>query len=609
MLHFFMFLCVCRFMPVMETSAHDVASSIFKAKNADISLATSSEETFTSSSSPPSSPSSPSSYEPPSGSEAAPYIGQVFPSDEVAYNFYKNFARSRGFAIRRQKVTRKRGSYEEFISSRYFLCHRAGSPVQKVDDNKVQRCRCGAGMGIKRLLSGDSRWVVIHFSNIHNHELIDQEKLSFLSAYRKITENDKNRIAILAKAGIGVRQILRCLELEHGVELGCLPFSEKDVRNFIQSIKVVINENGQDLLGQCSNAFLFSRENRSSSNQIDLQVQRLQLIASDIIMEFRKSSVDFELVRDELVKVRDLVKRLQSKSDSTSRVAANSLVLSGTDSYVNGISLISGFNPFQVVANGRLVGKNDEEGMKPAKKPRYCKVPSCGQTGHDSRNCPMRKVAQVELGVQNSVSSSSAKKPRYCKVPSCGQIGHDSRNCPMKKPPQLELCSQTSLRYCNSCGQSGHDSRNCPMKRAAIQLQIGSQAPVSLVHNPAQFSGDGTPLSEKSNGDSDSAKKPRYCKVPSCGQTGHDSRNCPMKRASESIFGLQPAISLMQNRIQTSIQGPSTDGILKVVSESLKKPRCCKVPNCGQTGHDSRNCPLKRVVESEILMQPLNKMD
>ncbi|KAK1406543.1 hypothetical protein QVD17_12753 [Tagetes erecta] len=59
---------------------------------------------------------------------------------------------------------------------------------------------------------------------------------------------------MFAKTGISVQQMMRLLELEKCVEPGYLPFTEKDVRNLLQSFrKVELEDESIDLLGMCRN--------------------------------------------------------------------------------------------------------------------------------------------------------------------------------------------------------------------------------------------------------------------------------------------------------------------------------------------------------------------
>ncbi|KAH0731821.1 hypothetical protein KY289_003009 [Solanum tuberosum] len=148
------------------------------------------------------------------------------------------------------------------LTRRYFVCHRAGNtPVKAANDSKPQRnrkssrCGCQAYMWISKTTDlGVPEWRVTGFMNHHNHELLEPNQVRFLPAYRSISDADRSRILMFAKTGISVQQMMRLMELEKGVEPGYLPFTEKDVRNLLQSFRKVDPEDESiDLLRMCRN--------------------------------------------------------------------------------------------------------------------------------------------------------------------------------------------------------------------------------------------------------------------------------------------------------------------------------------------------------------------
>ncbi|KAH6813869.1 FAR1-related sequence 11 [Perilla frutescens var. frutescens] len=193
--------------------------------------------------------------------DAIPYIGQRFVTHDAAYEFYSEFAKRCGFSIRRHRTEGKDG-VGKGLTRRYFVCHRAGNtPVKNSNDNKPQRnrkssrCGCQAYMRISKSTElGVPEWRVTGFANHHNHELLEPNQVRFLPAYRTISESDKNRILMFVKTGISVQQMMRLLELEKCIEPGYLPFTEKDVRNLLQSFRKVDPEDESiDLLKMCRN--------------------------------------------------------------------------------------------------------------------------------------------------------------------------------------------------------------------------------------------------------------------------------------------------------------------------------------------------------------------
>lgn len=178
----------------------------------------------------------------------APYVGMVFKRDEDAFEYYCNFARKNGFSVRKE---RSRLSPQLGVYKRDFVCYRAGfAPARKKQtgeqqrDRKSVRCGCDAKMYLsKEVVDGVSQWFVVQFSNVHNHELLEDDQVRLLPAYRKIHEMDQERILLLSKAGFPIHRIVKILELEKGIHGGQLPFLERDVRNFVQNRKKAVQEN------------------------------------------------------------------------------------------------------------------------------------------------------------------------------------------------------------------------------------------------------------------------------------------------------------------------------------------------------------------------------
>lgn len=74
---------------------------------------------------------------------------------------------------------------------------------------------------------------------------------------------------------------------------------------------------------------------------------------------------------------------------------------------------------------------------------------SCGETGHNSRNCPHR------MGVGRPVS----RKPYQCG--GCGGLGHNQRTCPKNKG-ESTAHTRPSPGTCMLCDDNGNDSSGTP---------------------------------------------------------------------------------------------------------------------------------------------------
>ncbi|KAK4750376.1 hypothetical protein SAY87_027825 [Trapa incisa] len=188
-----------------------------------------------------------------------PFIGQRFVSQDAAYEFYCSFAKQCGFSIRRHR-TRGKDGVGRGVTRRDFTCHRGGFPQLKPSEDgklmrnrKSSRCGCQAFMRIVKRADFDvPEWRVTGFNNIHNHELLKTNEMNVVPSSCIISADDKGRICLYAKAGMSVRQMLRLMELEKGIKLGSLPFTEVDVRNLLQSFRNVDRDHdATDLLKMC----------------------------------------------------------------------------------------------------------------------------------------------------------------------------------------------------------------------------------------------------------------------------------------------------------------------------------------------------------------------
>ncbi|XP_043718728.1 protein FAR1-RELATED SEQUENCE 11-like isoform X3 [Telopea speciosissima] len=180
-------------------------------------------------------------------------IGQVFRDPDEAFAEYVRFAKKRGYAVRKQR-TYHRDWGDKGVYRRDFVCHRAGSGERKGDGEEATgnekrtrrsiRCNCQAHMYICAIRNGDGYlWEVRGFSDEHTHDLLNQNEVRHLAAYRFISDHFKNRLLTLDKARVPVKEMMTLLENEQDVEVGGLPFNVRDARNFLNAHKTISQKN------------------------------------------------------------------------------------------------------------------------------------------------------------------------------------------------------------------------------------------------------------------------------------------------------------------------------------------------------------------------------
>ncbi|RYR37899.1 hypothetical protein HN51_028861 [Arachis hypogaea] len=161
------------------------------------------------------------------------FVDQVFKTEEEAYAAYKQFARLRGFGVRRGDVARIKG----VLVRRDFFCHRQGTRHDKhydcperVREEKLEsRTGCTAKLKIY-LDAQDHVWKVRKIDDIHNHPLATSMFNHLLPSHRSLSESDKAQVDSLKKFGIATSKIMAYMAGQSG-GYGMLRFTKRDLYN------------------------------------------------------------------------------------------------------------------------------------------------------------------------------------------------------------------------------------------------------------------------------------------------------------------------------------------------------------------------------------------
>lgn len=136
-----------------------------------------------------------------------PQDDMEFESNEVAYEFYKEYAKSVGFGTAKLSSRRSRAS-KEFIDAK-FSCIRYGNKQQSddaINPRPSPKIGCKASFHVKRRPNG--KWYVHSFIKEHNHELLPAQA-HFFRSHRNIDplKND---------AKVRRRKILAAVSKQYG---------------------------------------------------------------------------------------------------------------------------------------------------------------------------------------------------------------------------------------------------------------------------------------------------------------------------------------------------------------------------------------------------------
>ncbi|XP_016178505.1 putative protein FAR1-RELATED SEQUENCE 10 [Arachis ipaensis] len=122
------------------------------------------------------------------------FLGREFATEEDAYAAYKEFARFRGFGVRKGDAVRVKG----VLIRRDFFCHRQGikhpNHSEQVWEERLEsRTDCKAKLKIYHDVQHNV-WKVSTIIDEHNHELALTIFTHLLPSHRKMSDGDKTQV-------------------------------------------------------------------------------------------------------------------------------------------------------------------------------------------------------------------------------------------------------------------------------------------------------------------------------------------------------------------------------------------------------------------------------
>ncbi|RYQ79720.1 hypothetical protein Ahy_Scaffold1g106590 isoform B [Arachis hypogaea] len=135
-------------------------------------------------------------------------MGREFVGEEDAYLAYKEFARMRGFGVRKGDV----GRVDGVLVRRDFFCHRQGTRHAKHYDRPERKVRT--------------------IFDEHNHELAPAMFSHLLPSHRSMSNGDKAQVDSMKQFGIPTAKIMAYMAGQSG-GYGMLRFTKRDLYNYI----------------------------------------------------------------------------------------------------------------------------------------------------------------------------------------------------------------------------------------------------------------------------------------------------------------------------------------------------------------------------------------
>ena len=179
-------------------------------------------------------------------SDVSAWEDLVFKTESDAYEFYKSYAQSLGFSIKKSNVYRTSKNIKSDIPHYLkMMCHKQGRKIQKETSNKRKDTRtgCPAKIQLKMDATKDG-YVITKWDEHHNHPLIDGDKRHFLPLNRTISEQQKGVISNYSTSGISARATFDSMAwAAGGVEK--LGFLRNDLKNHLYVVKANSLKHGE----------------------------------------------------------------------------------------------------------------------------------------------------------------------------------------------------------------------------------------------------------------------------------------------------------------------------------------------------------------------------
>ncbi|XP_047091612.1 protein FAR1-RELATED SEQUENCE 5-like [Lolium rigidum] len=148
-------------------------------------------------------------------------VNETFSSEEEGYKYYNAYAKSKGFGVRKEELTKKPGTNIAF--RRLYVCSKEGYRARKHFEKTkrkrtprpLSRCGCGARMEIEMSMES-GEWFVKDFVVEHNHPLAIGDQTTFIRSHRGLNDAQKADAIEYGIGGLRTHEIMEVMEKQHG---------------------------------------------------------------------------------------------------------------------------------------------------------------------------------------------------------------------------------------------------------------------------------------------------------------------------------------------------------------------------------------------------------
>ncbi|KAK7257487.1 hypothetical protein RIF29_31506 [Crotalaria pallida] len=165
-----------------------------------------------------------------------------FVDNEVAFEFYRRYAKRRGFGVRRNQVKRGKDGvllWQSFACSSegFRSAVHIGRENRQRSERRLTRCGCKAMFRV-HIDKENGGWYVTGFNDQHNHETVDEESSALFRSHRIMTKEDSAQINCMREAGIPIPKIYAMLACQSG-GYPLIGFNKRDMYNDIAQQRLV----------------------------------------------------------------------------------------------------------------------------------------------------------------------------------------------------------------------------------------------------------------------------------------------------------------------------------------------------------------------------------
>ncbi|KAM0897773.1 hypothetical protein ACQ4PT_022347 [Festuca glaucescens] len=148
-------------------------------------------------------------------------VSKTFRSEDEGYEFYNEYAKVKGFSIRKEEVKYLPGTHTRF--RRLYTCFKEGyrtlanfeKPEPKRTPKALTRCGCRARLEIE-LSAATGEWFVKNFEDKHNHPLAKEGQSAYLFSHRRMTDGQKADVVGYGIGGLRTHKIMDVMEHQAG---------------------------------------------------------------------------------------------------------------------------------------------------------------------------------------------------------------------------------------------------------------------------------------------------------------------------------------------------------------------------------------------------------